>query len=267
MVSIYLFFFFKMFLNLQRIMRHIGGVYTQFYNRDMSTDGALFRGRYKAVLVDHDAYLLHVGKYIHRNPLEANMVEQLEDYPWSSYPAYIGKTKPVSWLYRDQTYSMLTSSQQKCRSYKRYVEESENDQEIVAYYSKQRVSPILGDEDFAAYAGKANQSKNVEAPKYERRFASPKLQDIVREVAQYYDVTEHQIRASVKGRGKKNWPRSVAMYLGQRVGDYTLTEMAHYFGLNHYGSVASQVRLVKARLAEESMVIKEVNSIIVRFDP
>ena len=52
--------------NLDRIMRHVNGVYTQRYNRLKRTDGLLFRGGYKAILVDEDAYLLQVGRYIHR---------------------------------------------------------------------------------------------------------------------------------------------------------------------------------------------------------
>lgn len=64
------------------------------HNRMRKTDGALFRGRYKAILVDSDTYLLHLSKYIHRNPLEAKMADALADYRWSSYPAYIGNVKP-----------------------------------------------------------------------------------------------------------------------------------------------------------------------------
>ena len=56
--------------NLDRIMRHINGIYTQRYNRLRKTDGPLFRGRYKAILVDADAYLLQLSRYIHRNPVE-----------------------------------------------------------------------------------------------------------------------------------------------------------------------------------------------------
>ena len=56
--------------NISRSMRHINGVYTQRYNRLKRTDGSLFRGRYKAILVDSDAYLLHLSRYIHRNPIE-----------------------------------------------------------------------------------------------------------------------------------------------------------------------------------------------------
>ena len=61
--------------NLGRIMRHINGVYTQRDNRLKKTDGPLFRGRYKAILIDHDAYLLQLSRYIHRNPVEMKHVK------------------------------------------------------------------------------------------------------------------------------------------------------------------------------------------------
>ena len=67
--------------NLGRIMRHINGVYTQRYNRLKRTDGPLFRGRYKAILIDDDAYLLQLGRYIHRNPAVAPLSVGCVDRP------------------------------------------------------------------------------------------------------------------------------------------------------------------------------------------
>ena len=87
--------------NLQRIMHHINGLYTQFFNRRERRDGALFRGRYKAILVDAQAYWLHLSRYIHRHPLEARIVRQLERYPWSGNCSYIGKAKAPAWLMTD----------------------------------------------------------------------------------------------------------------------------------------------------------------------
>ena len=57
--------------NLGRAMRHIDGVYTQRHNRRKRTDGPLFRGRYKAIVVDVSSYLLQVSRYIHRNPIDS----------------------------------------------------------------------------------------------------------------------------------------------------------------------------------------------------
>ena len=68
--------------NLSRIMRHINGVYTQRHNRLKLVDGPLFRGRFKAILVDADSYLLQLSRYIHRNPIEMKkpLVEDLSQY-------------------------------------------------------------------------------------------------------------------------------------------------------------------------------------------
>ena len=79
-------------------MRHLNGVYTQRYNRMMKTDGPLFRGRYKAQLIDEDNYLLVVSRYIHLNPVEAGLAEKPDDYRWSSYSVYIGKKNKPNWL-------------------------------------------------------------------------------------------------------------------------------------------------------------------------
>lgn len=57
--------------NLSKAMRHINGLYTQRYNRLIKKDGPLFRGRYKALIVEKDAYLLQVSRYIHLNPVVA----------------------------------------------------------------------------------------------------------------------------------------------------------------------------------------------------
>ncbi len=71
--------------NISRSMRHLSGVYTQRFNRIHHCDGQLFRGRYKSILVDADSYLLELVRYIHRNPLEAGIVENLNRYTWSSH--------------------------------------------------------------------------------------------------------------------------------------------------------------------------------------
>ena len=82
--------------NLSRVMRHINGVYTQRYNRRWKRDSQLFRGRYKAILVEDENYLVELARYIHCNPSKAKLVQAPENYNGSSYPYYLGrKDKPV----------------------------------------------------------------------------------------------------------------------------------------------------------------------------
>jgi putative transposase len=84
--------------NLSRLMRHINRVYTQAYNRRHRKVGHLFQGRFKAVLVDKDAYLLEVCRYVDLNPVRAGMVRRPQDWTWSSYRAHTGKVDAPVWF-------------------------------------------------------------------------------------------------------------------------------------------------------------------------
>ncbi|HET7864677.1 MAG TPA: transposase [Burkholderiaceae bacterium] len=60
--------------NLSRLMRHVNGVYSQPFNRRHGKVGHLFQGRFKAILVDREAYLLEVCRYVELNLVRAGMV-------------------------------------------------------------------------------------------------------------------------------------------------------------------------------------------------
>ncbi len=253
--------------NLQRAMRHIGGVYTQRYNKLQLTDGSLFKGRYKSILIDSDEYLLHVSKYIHLNPSEARMVEKLSDYRWSSYPAFIKKSKVEKWLSIDEVYSQLTVKRDKAKRYREYVEEIDMSDDVKAFYAKSRLSPILGDQTFAESVITNDLSNNIEVPRYSRLADRQSIDDIVEVIASHYKVTTTSVLEIRKGRGLKNTPRKMAMYVSQYVGGYKLTEIAAHFGLKHYGGVASAINAVKTEINFDRKTLKMFNSIIKRFDP
>lgn len=75
--------------NLSKIMHYLNSSYTTYINIKRKRSGHLFQGRYKAILVDRDSYLLELSKYMHLNPVRAKMVERPEEYSYSSYNAYI----------------------------------------------------------------------------------------------------------------------------------------------------------------------------------
>lgn len=84
--------------NLSRLMRHLNGVYTQRYNRRHGKVGHLYQGRFKAVLVDEEAYFLEACRYVDLNPLRARLVKQPRAWAWSSYAAHAGHAAPPPWL-------------------------------------------------------------------------------------------------------------------------------------------------------------------------
>lgn len=80
----------------ERFIHRLHTSYTMYFNIKYERVGAVFQGRFKAKLIESDEYLLHVTRYIHQNPLEILSAQgralKLDEYPWSSYPEYIGKT-------------------------------------------------------------------------------------------------------------------------------------------------------------------------------
>jgi len=80
--------------NLSKGMRQFNGVFTQASNRRHRRVGHLFQGRFKAILVDSDAYLLELSRYVVLNPVRAGRVKKPADWPWSSYRASVGLAPP-----------------------------------------------------------------------------------------------------------------------------------------------------------------------------
>ena len=114
-------------------MRHLGGVYTQRFNRRHGHDGPLFRGRYKAVLVEEEEYLLGLVRYIHHNPLKAGVVEDLRNYPWSSHHGYLSGAAEWGWLLKNPVLSKFSDDPVLAgRTYRQYMaqEDSEEIQRI-----------------------------------------------------------------------------------------------------------------------------------------
>ena len=93
--------------NLSLLMRHINGVYTQRFNQRHRKVGHLFQGRFKAVLVDRDSYLLEVCRYVELNPVRAGMVATPGDWPWSSYAVLTGQAPCPPWLDRAAVWGYL----------------------------------------------------------------------------------------------------------------------------------------------------------------
>jgi putative transposase len=86
--------------NLSKIMQHINGAYTTYFNIKRERSGHLFQGRYKAILVEADEYAKELSRYIHLNPVRASMVKTPEEYRWSSCRYYTVERKAPSWLRR-----------------------------------------------------------------------------------------------------------------------------------------------------------------------
>ncbi|MEG2017921.1 MAG: transposase [Clostridium sp.] len=78
---------------LERLMKRVNSMYTRYFNSKYDYVGHLFQGRYHGEIIKGDAQLIETSRYVHLNPVRANMVEKPEEYKWSSYKMYIAKEK------------------------------------------------------------------------------------------------------------------------------------------------------------------------------
>ena len=236
--------------NLSRVMRHINGVYTQRHNRLKRSDGPIFRGRFKSIVVDADAYLLQLSRYIHRNPIDTQgpLVNQLGDYPWSSYPAYINTVKAPEWLNRDLTYGML-GSKQRYAAYRNYVDAGV-DEDIKRFYSKGNVASILGAKAFKEELAERKGPMDHESDVYTQLGRLQAFQ-IVGVVAALYHV-DAKILVDRKSGKPANWARKVAMYACQRYGRMILVDIAKHFHVVSPGGVSNAIHHVRLKLENDS---------------
>lgn len=77
-------------INISIIMKRINLLYAQYFNNKYNFVGHLFQDRFKSELIETDQYHLEIGRYIHLNPVRADMTELSIDYTWSSYRVYMG---------------------------------------------------------------------------------------------------------------------------------------------------------------------------------
>lgn len=239
--------------NLSRFMRQVDGLYTQQYQRLRNASGSIFRGRYKAVLIQPENYLLPVSRFIHLKVRKQN----LDSWEWSSYAYYVNRSKPPSWLEREEVLAELNAPvRRRFQRYAEYVDEGV-DAELEHFYGKKNLSSIMGDDKFrkAAVAKRGTSSDKDAARAAKWR---PSCQQIVAEVAKHYKVTEESIYKAARGPGSKNVPRWVAMHLSQELSGATLQVIASLFGLKRYGTVSTTVGKLKKELEVDPALVTTV---------
>lgn len=205
--------------NLSKGMRQLNGVYTQASNRRHRRVGHLFQGRYKAILVDRDAYLLELTRYVALNPVRAGMVRSPGDWEWSSYRAMVGEAQNPSWLETDGLLAQFSAKRTVARRrYSQFVAEGIGRENI---WAELKAQIYLGDESFVKrMQGKVEQpTQDVNITRAQRRPPAPTLKAIE----------------------AKHPDRNLAMVAAHATGEYSYQEIAEHFGI-HFTTVGRIVR-------------------------
>ena len=238
--------------NLSRCMRHIDGIYTQRFNRLHGHDGPLFRGRYKAILIEADRYLLALVRYVHRNPFEAGLAEALDDYPWSSHKGYLSRHSKWKWLHKGIALEMLSGNpKERLKAYKEYMN-VESDERIIRLFSRKRWPAFLGSERFLAGLKGRFFPKKVHGEVPQSKELSPDRDTILAVVSEYYRVQRQDLLHS--RRGFSNEARNVAIYLTRKLRGVTLKDIGVGFGIDQHSTVSSVAERMKALAKKDEKI-------------
>lgn len=227
--------------NLSRCMRHIGGVYTQHYNRLRKIDGTLFRGRYKAILIEADNYLLQLSRYIHRNPIEtkAPLVDDLAKYTLSSYPAYLGQVDKPKWLKTE----LVLSQFQNTTAYEDYIYDGVDEELQKFYDGKQKL--VLGSDNFIQqYEPHLEIAKPEIATHDWPKIITPK--HVVDVISKHYQLAPNQLL-----RHSKSHLKALAIYVCRQHTRHSTQEIAAAFNLKTHSTIAHHVQKIERDLLQD----------------
>ena len=245
--------------NLSRCMRHINGVYTQRFNREHSVEGQLFRGRYKAIVVAENSYLLQLVRYIHQNPVRSGMVKKTDDYRWSSHNGYLSSSKEWNWLHKPFLLSMLARQaghQQK--EYRRFMGEAENET-LLRTLSLKKLPSMLGDNQFISKlkAKYFERKRHIEVP--ESKQLAPDIEQIKKAICGYYDLSED--RLYLTKRAVFNEPRAMGLFLSRNLRGDSLKNIGKHFQIDNYSTVSSIIERFKDRMHSDRGLAQRVEHV------
>lgn len=234
-------------ISLSRIMQNLSFRYTQYINKKTKRAGHLFQGRYKAILIDADNYLLELVRYIHNNPVRANMVEDALKYLWSSYSSYMGlQTTPfltTSWVLGQ--FAGTESAAR--RRFAEFIERGAGEGHRQDLYSGANDSRILGNDMF------------VERVLLRRTTArKPHLDAIVTHICKKSGITEKELSAPSRQRNFAVL-RGIIGWLARHFESASLSDVAKRFNRDP-ATISRAVRNIEERRFESKELQERIEN-------
>lgn len=211
--------------NLSKGMRQLNGVYTQKYNWLHQTTGHVFQGRYKAILVEKDSYLLELCRYVVLNPVRAGMTEKPEQWIWSSYRFTAGTKNPPEYLTTDWILRLLHQNKSEAqKQYRRFVRSGIG---LKSIWEELQGQILLGEEAFIdSHRDLLHDKQPVkEIPRTQRYLNRPKLSNLFSKSKDKTDRNKQIHRAHIQH-------------------GYTLKEIADHLRI-HYTTVSKIIKQIE----------------------
>ena len=206
--------------NLSQGMRQLNGVYTQRFNRYHNRVGHLYQGRYKAILVQKEAYFLELSRYIVLNPVRARMVNAPQEWPWSNYRATIGLASAEDWLNTTRVLAAF-GAKKKSQAIRQFIDFVSRGKSQPSIWNALNKQIYLGDDKFVEdMQCKISSETNLD------EIPRPQKRQIPNPLETYKDMMDC---------------RDEAIVAAYRSGGYSMKEIAEFFDL-HNSSVSKIIK-------------------------
>jgi len=242
--------------NLARAMRALNGGYAKQFNRHHQRVGHLFQGRYTAILVERESYLVELSRYIHLNPVRAGIVGRAEDYRWSSAPAYVGlQAAPPFLTLADLLGHFGRSVRHAQPAYRAFLQQDEGRPASQSPLDAVVAGTLLGQPDWVeamrerivAQLTAPGVALDVEEmPAVSKLRLRPTLDDVIDAVS----VATKVARGVITGRHSREHARALAMYLAHDRSGLTHREIGAVFGVGRF-AVSKAARMIGRQLERD----------------
>ncbi|MEA3362488.1 MAG: transposase [Thermodesulfobacteriota bacterium] len=239
---------------LSRIMQQLGFRYTRWFNDWHSQAGHLFQGRYKAILINPEDYLLDLVREVHLAPVRCDLEIAPMNYPWSSHLAYCGRQR-VLWLTTERTYLQIEETGVRAlMKFHAYVNEGSAEAAINDFNRGSEYDPrILGDEEFVRGVMKLSRQK------YQPKVNPEK---VFRIILERYKLTEEELAAPGKNRFNSE-ARAYLAWLYLETGCGTMTALGERLG-REVSSLSSAVRRLQIKAKKNEGVADKFQKLMNR---
>lgn len=266
--------------NLHEFMHYVNTAYTVWVNKRNRRTGHLFEGRYKAIVMEREGYLLSVSGYLHLNPVRMRgwrerpveeRLRQVESYPWSSYGVYTrsGIKDRQPRIECDRVWGELRARTQRegRQRYREYIRgwllkeqaekgkpSRERDESEFRPLERVRMGCFLGGDafrDFIQGLLEGDRALDQELVGHKQWRKAVALADLLVEIAAVREVDRDELLS----RRKSHVERDVAMYLCREIGQRTLREIAALFGVK-YAAVSLACRRVRDTVSDNKRFAK-----------
>ena len=238
--------------NISQIMQNINTSYTVYINRRYQRSGHLMQGRFKGIIVDKDEYLVSLSRYIHLNPVRAEIAQRPEKYRWTSYRAYIENAANDTLVDKNDTLLCFSQSRGRAvKAYKAFVENGIKGGENP--FKDIEAGIILGGKGFKEEVMQLLDGikADEELPQLRKLRKKMPIDKVIKTCCDYYGVRE------LFKRGKGRRDRQIAIYLSKVMSGEKNIEIGNIFGIKG-PAVSGVIKVVEGRLDRDERLKREI---------